>query len=178
MMCHKGGLPTLRHNEVRDLTAALLSEACTGVSVEPSLQALDHKQFSHRSANCDDDARFDIQASNFWSKGQKAFFDIRVFYPIAPSYQQKELATIYKLHENDKKRCYGQKMHDVEMASFTQLVFCLNRRNGQGVYYLFQVSYRHLGRKEENRIPEDAVPDPVQDLIFFATIINWSDQGH
>ena len=85
-MCHKGGLPTLRHNEVQHLTAALLSEACTGVSVEPFLQALDHEHFSHRSANCDDDARLDIWASNFWLKGQEAFFDIRVFYPITPSY--------------------------------------------------------------------------------------------
>ena len=28
MICHKGGLPTLRHNEVLDLTAALLAETC------------------------------------------------------------------------------------------------------------------------------------------------------
>ena len=32
MMCHKGGLPSLRHNEVRHLTAALLSEACTATT--------------------------------------------------------------------------------------------------------------------------------------------------
>ena len=40
MICHKGGLPTLWHNEVCDLTAALLAETCKGVSVEPLLQAL------------------------------------------------------------------------------------------------------------------------------------------
>ena len=41
MSCHKGGFPSLRHNEIRDLTAGLLNEACPNVSVEPSLQTLD-----------------------------------------------------------------------------------------------------------------------------------------
>ena len=123
MMCHKGGLPSLRHNEVRDLTAALLSEACTGVSIEPSLQSLEDEQLNHRSANCNDEARLDIRASDFWIKGREALFDVRVFYPIAPSYRQKDLAAVYRLHENEKKRCYGQRVRDVEMASFTPLVF-------------------------------------------------------
>ena len=50
MMYHKGGLPTLRHNEVCDLTAALLAETCTGVSVEPPLQALDDEEFNSTQA--------------------------------------------------------------------------------------------------------------------------------
>ena len=61
---------------------------------------------------------------------------------------------------------------------FYTVGLCLNRRNGQGVHYLFQAPCRHLDRKEEDPIPEDDVPDLVQDLIFFATIINSSDQGH
>ena len=56
MICHKGGLPTLWHNEVRDLTAALLAETCKGVSVEPPLQALDDEEFNFRSSNRDDEA--------------------------------------------------------------------------------------------------------------------------
>ena len=35
--CHKGGLPTLRHNEIRDLAAELLREVRHNVSVEPEL---------------------------------------------------------------------------------------------------------------------------------------------
>ena len=41
MSCRKGGLPTLRHNEIRDLASELLKEVCHNVSVEPGLQALD-----------------------------------------------------------------------------------------------------------------------------------------
>ena len=38
LSCPKGGLPTLRHNEIRDLTATLLTEVCHQVHVEPELQ--------------------------------------------------------------------------------------------------------------------------------------------
>lgn len=36
--CPKGGFPTIRHNEIRDLTANLLTEDCHEVQVEPKLQ--------------------------------------------------------------------------------------------------------------------------------------------
>ena len=38
MICRKGGFPTLRHNEVRDITADLLKEVCHNVDIEPALQ--------------------------------------------------------------------------------------------------------------------------------------------
>ena len=34
----KGGFPIIRHNEIRDLTATLLTEVCSEVSIEPELQ--------------------------------------------------------------------------------------------------------------------------------------------
>ena len=42
LSCPKGGLPSLRHNEIRDLTARLLTEVCHQVQVEPvySLSAI------------------------------------------------------------------------------------------------------------------------------------------
>ena len=38
LSCPKGGLPSLCHNEIRDLTAHLLTEVCHQVQVEPELQ--------------------------------------------------------------------------------------------------------------------------------------------
>ena len=35
--CPTGGYPTLWHNELRDFTAEILSEVCTGVCTEPLL---------------------------------------------------------------------------------------------------------------------------------------------
>ena len=40
MSCPKGGFPSIRHNEIRDLTAKLLTEVYHDVSVEPDLQTL------------------------------------------------------------------------------------------------------------------------------------------
>jgi len=38
LSCPKGGLPTLDHNEIGDLTAILLTEVCHQAQVEPELQ--------------------------------------------------------------------------------------------------------------------------------------------
>ena len=42
----KGGFPTSRHNEVRDITADLLSEICSDVAVEPHFYPFLEKVFS------------------------------------------------------------------------------------------------------------------------------------
>ena len=51
MICHKGGLPTLRHNEIWDLTGELLSERSHCVSIEPKLQSLHNEEFRFHTAN-------------------------------------------------------------------------------------------------------------------------------
>ena len=80
MMCSKGGFPTIRHNEVRDLTADLLTEVCYDVEVEPKLQELTGEHIHLRSANTDDGARLDVRARGFWGhSSQCAFFDVRIF---------------------------------------------------------------------------------------------------
>ena len=101
MICKRGGFSILRHNEIRDLTANLLTEVCHNVATEPPLQPL---HVSHRSTNVSAEARLDIKARGFWNLAQDAFFDVRVFHPNAPCYRSKGLAAIYKQHESSKKR--------------------------------------------------------------------------
>ena len=38
LSCAKDGFPSLRHNEIQDITASLLTEVCSEVCVEPELQ--------------------------------------------------------------------------------------------------------------------------------------------
>ena len=83
MSCHKGGLPTLRHNEVRGITAEMMKEVCTNVEIEPRLQLLDGENLQLKTANCEDEARLDLRATGFWSRGHEAFFDI-CFFTLAP----------------------------------------------------------------------------------------------
>ena len=90
MTCHMGGIPTILHNEIRDITATLLTDICHNVATEPLLQPLTNESFAHRSANTEPNARFDIRARGFWSTGQDAFFDVRVFYPNAQHVREVE----------------------------------------------------------------------------------------
>ena len=84
MVCHMGGFPTIHHNEVRDITASLLTEVCSNVATEPHLQPLSGEAFRLASANTDDGARLEIRARGFW-RSQDAYFEVRVFHPNAPS---------------------------------------------------------------------------------------------
>jgi len=123
MICRHGGLTFIRHNELRDITAQLLSKVCSDVSIEPPLQPLSGERLIPRTANQQDDARADIHARGFWRRQQSAFFDVRVFHPNAPSYRKTSISSIYRRHELQKKREYGDRIREVELASFTPLVF-------------------------------------------------------
>ena len=82
LTCKTGGFPAVRHNEVRDITATLLTEVCHGVTTEPHLQPLSGESFSHRSAITDDGAGLDVAMYGFWGgRFEKAFVDVRVLTP-------------------------------------------------------------------------------------------------
>ncbi len=130
MTCPTGGYPTLRHNEVRDLTANLLNEVCSDVAIEPVLQPLSGETLP-LSANREDDARLDIRARNFWGNNQQAaFFDVRIFHPNAASYRSCPISSLYRRHEKSKKRQYGARVCEIEQGCFTPLV--LTTTGGMG----------------------------------------------
>ena len=104
------GFPTLRHNEIRDITASLLKEVCSDVRVEPDLQPVTHNQLDGASANSQDGARLDLSANGVWGgRYEKTFFDVRIFNPIAPSNRGLTPAAAYRKHECEKKRAYEQR---------------------------------------------------------------------
>ena len=124
LSCPKGGYPSIRHNELRDFTASLLSETCHGVAVEPFLQPVTSESLNGASANRQEGARLDIVASGFWgSTFERAFFDVRVFNPFAPSNRHSSIAATYRQHERVKKRQYEQRIREIEHSSCTPLVF-------------------------------------------------------
>ena len=119
MVCHMGGFPAIRHNEIRDITATLLTEVCSNVATEPHMQPLSGETFRLASTNTDDRARLDIRARDFWRSQQDAFFDVRVFHANAPSNCSRSLSAAYKKHEDEKKRAYSQRVLEVEHGVFT-----------------------------------------------------------
>ena len=126
-----GGFPTIRHNELQDLTASLLTEVCHNVATEPRLQPLSGESLAYRSAITSNEARLDIRATGFWTAAQDAYFDVRVFHPNAPSNSSGSISTAYKKHEDIKKQAYGQRVREVEHGVFTPLVFSTTGGMGQ-----------------------------------------------
>ena len=96
----------MRHNEIRDVTATLLQEVTTSVEVEPILQLITGKRMNCRSAKADDNYGLDVKYRGFWSSFQDAFFDVRVFNPLALSHQSSTIQAIYKSQEQEKNRAY------------------------------------------------------------------------
>ena len=123
LSCPRGAFPTIRHNELRNLTGILLTEVCHDVSLEPPLQPLTGEVLQLLTSNRQNEARVDIAARDFWGTGQKAFFDVKVFNPYAKSNQKFSLASCFNHHEKGKKRAYEQRILEVEHGSFTPLVF-------------------------------------------------------
>ena len=54
---------------------------------------------------------------------QKAYFDVKVFNPNASRYRRSQVSSLYRKFEKDKRRKHKQKIREIEMASFTPLVF-------------------------------------------------------
>ena len=92
LSCPCGGLPSIRHNNIRDFTAKLLTEVCPNVEIEPALQPLTGERLTSRTAISGDEVRLDVRGQGFWGdRGQCAFFDVRVFNPLAPSNSRSSL---------------------------------------------------------------------------------------
>ena len=104
--CSTGGFPTIRHSEIRDFTANLMTEVCHDVCVEPPpLQPLSGEQLPHATTNREDNARLDIKARGFWrTPQQRAYFNVRVFNPHSTSYHDIEMTACYNRHEGENTK--------------------------------------------------------------------------
>ena len=123
LSCPWGGFPSIRHNEIRDITAILLTEVCSDVCVEPNLQEVSSEDLSGRTAISTNGARLDIAAYGFWGgRYERTFLDVRVFNPHAASNRNTTIERCYTKHEKEKKRAYEQRVREIEYASFTPLV--------------------------------------------------------
>ena len=95
---------------------------CSDVQVEPCLLPVTGETLNG-GANKEDGARLDVHARGFWERQRSAFFDVRVCHPNAESYQDLTPQQIYRNHEQEKKRKYGQRVMDIEHGTFTPLIF-------------------------------------------------------
>ena len=64
LSCSHGGFPSICHNELRDITAELLTEVCHNVGTEPPLQPVIDEHLIHRTTNREDGARLNVAAES------------------------------------------------------------------------------------------------------------------
>ena len=169
LSCPIGGYPTLRHNEVRDFTAGLLREVCHDVTTEPPLQPLTGEAFIASSVKRDDQARLDISACGFWGgRFEKAFFDVRVFNPSAPSNQQPQMSATYRKHEKEKRRHYEHRVNEIERSSFTPLVFSTTGGMGPSALTFYRRLADLLG--ERRNTPFNVIMAWMRTRLSFALL--------
>ena len=168
MTCKTGGFICSRHDEVRDLTAQMLREVCQDVRVEPPLIQTNGRTFEHRSANTADDARVDVSARGFWTRGQRAFMDVRIFNPMAQSNRDQDLLAAHKRNEQDKKREYDERIREVEQGTFTPLVFT----SAGGMAPQATTFYAHLAQQlsEKKQQPKSCVVGWMRCRLSFSLL--------
>ena len=90
------GSPSIHNNEIRDVTANLLTKVYHDVMIEPDLQPLMGEAMTYVTSNPSKGARLDIAVNDFWSGHYvKSFLDVIVFnshtYPIKQQHQHQQL---------------------------------------------------------------------------------------
>ena len=127
LSCPHGGFPTICHNELRDLTAPVMSKVCRNVGIEPPLQNITSEVMNYRTANTEEGARLDIKAQGFGGNNrQSAFFYVRVFNPFAHTYRSLSPSSCYRRNEQEKRSAYDQRVREVERGCFSPLVFTVS----------------------------------------------------
>ena len=147
LSCHLGGFTSIRHNELRDLTADLLQQACHDVRVEPPLEPLTGEGYSARSANTAQEARLDVSVRGLFVPYQKVFADIRVVNPTAMRYERQSPEQILEMNASEKKRQYCKRVLEVENATFCPLIFTTNGGMGRECQVFYNRLAQELSRK-------------------------------
>ena len=122
LTCKLGGYVSLRHDSLKGTIAQLLGQVCKDTVVEPSLLPITSEKLQ-RGTDVSDGARLDVSTRGFWTPLDRAFTDIRVLHPQAPSNASTNLFQMYRRHEMEKKNKYNDRVIQVEKATFTPLVF-------------------------------------------------------
>ena len=122
--CPNGAFSVLRHNDVRDLIAKLMSEVCYNVQVEPHLQPLSGKSLHYKSAVHEADARVDIRAAGFWNC-RATIVPFLMLECLMLSLRATSLlvSSNFSKIRGRKRRAYEECIREVERGSFTPLVF-------------------------------------------------------
>ena len=137
--CKKGGLVTLRHNELRDLNIEMVKTAgFTHTVKEPTVKDSDMKG--------EGGLRVDWSVRGFWEHQREALFDCRIFNADAISYENTPINTLLEKHRNAKKQQYNEAVED-RRGTFTPFIAtCDAILDVEAEHYIKRLS-SHLAEK-------------------------------
>ena len=158
--CHLGGFVNKRHDRIRDVECQLLKLALVhDVESEPHLQPVINKRGYKPTAKLEDNVRLDVRARGFWREGQNAFFDVKVTNADCQTHQNKNLKSVLRESEMEKKRFYNRRIMEVEHGTFTPLIFTTTGVMGH------ECSIFHKSLAEKLSIKRDERYDDVMRYI-------------
>ena len=168
LSCSHGEFPSIHHNELRDITAELMSQVCHNVGTEPSLQPITGEHLIHRIANREDDSWLDVAAGSFWGNyRQCTFFDIRVFNSFAPSYQNTPLAQCDQKNELEKNKPTTNKWEKLNMDR-SRHVFTTTGDMGAVATVVYKWLAAMIAGKTWEALQQNHAVDQ-KPIVFFAT---------
>ena len=150
LTCKSGGFIHFRHDTVRDTVGRLADEICKDVRIEPMLLPVTGEALPE-SANTTDGARSDVSALGFWQPLSRAFFDVKVFNPLAKTNWQMKIPDMYSHHEKLKKRAYNERILQIEKGTFTPLVFsCSGGASVEATRFIKQLAAKLSAKRQDS----------------------------
>ena len=122
LTCKKGGYVNMRHNIIRDTEASIMKDVAYDVHTEPGLLPVGNTQLKN-GTNIAEMARLDVSARGIWNHCEKTMFDVRITHHLAPSNSRKTIDELLHSQEQEKIKMYGDRILQVENASFIPLVY-------------------------------------------------------
>ena len=110
LWCKKKGFVSQRQDGIQNLLKSLLSKVCKDVEVEPHLLPMDIDVFNLSSAVTSPEARLDIKAGSFWSRGE-TYSSMYVMHLNSTCNQNKSKESIFVEQREEKEvptKSYGR----------------------------------------------------------------------
>ena len=122
---------------------------CTDVESEPFLLPVTKEALLGRSANISAEEHLDFAV--FWRRGRNALFNVRVPNPDSASQVNFSIPSIFRKHEEVKKREYNDSVMQVELDIFTPLVFTITGSMDPDCLQFHKLLAEKLASKSDER---------------------------
>ena len=120
LSCSEREFPSIRHHELKDLTATLLSNVCDDICHKPELQLATSEVMVNRTAKITKDTWLDVALSRLWGgRYERSFIDGKFSKKDTLSNNNISTQRCYRKHEMEKKRVYEQGIWEIKCDTFT-----------------------------------------------------------